>query len=265
MSVLCVILARGGSSRLPRKNLAHLGGVSLVRRAAIAASLAGTVSRTVISTDCPEIADDCSGWASWIKRPPELSGAHARIEDAARHALEQCEAQDGRRYEYVVALQAAAPVRPAGAIDALVSAVRASHARGGVTVVGRSPWIWQVGDDNRALTWWHAPHYPRSQDVDGTRYEEINCIQVSPRAEVLACRRWAAPLVLMELPGWCAVDIDTSADLESARMAWPAIEAAAGQVNDYPCRLVSVPQAARRKVNAPLETDSHAGAVGVVL
>jgi len=262
IKVLAIILARGGSTRIPRKNLEVLGFAPLVAHAAFRATEAKLVTRTVISTDDAEIAACVEPLnVAWVKRPPELSGPEARIEDAVAHALQTCEAADGVRYDYVVSLQAAVPIRPPGAIDALVSEVRGRNARGGVTVVRRSSWIWSVEGDH-ADTWWNPKAYPRSQDVQRGTFEEINSIQVTPRAEALARVRVTSPLVLMELPRWADHDIDTQADLNEARADWESIYSRDCAVH-YPMHFVSHPDL--RKIRAPLDSNMGESRIGVVL
>ena len=238
MHVLAIILARAGSVRLPRKNLARLGGCSLVAHAAFAAMHARCVTNTVVSTDSQEIARECTVFgAAWINRPCDISGPHATIEQAVAHALPEAEKLYGKRFDLVVALHAAVPVRPRGAIDALVSSVVKHGACGGVTVVRRTPWIWRVGN-GRAETWWNPPQYPRSQDVPGFTLEEINSIQVTPRELALKGERWRYPLVLQELPAWAGFDIDTGGDLEAARACWPGIETMLKQPCEMEAHLV---------------------------
>lgn len=262
MQALAVILARGGSTRIPRKNLQKLGGQSLVAWAAGAAKACPTINTIVVSTDDPEIAQECSRFGcAWVKRPPEIAGEHATIEQAVKHALETTEAQTGLKYDYVVSLQAAVPVRPAGAIETLLHSVANSNARGGVTVVRRSPWIWGA-EHGTASTWWNPSQYPRSQDIRRDHFEEINSIQVTPRAEALSGRRWGSPLVLLELPRWADIDIDVQSDLDHARAMWPSIEAISAGPQDLRSHLVHHP--AKRKVSRPLSSDG-AGRIGIVL
>lgn len=234
--VLAVILARGGSTRCPGKNSALLGDRPMIRWAALAAQAATRVTRVYVSTDRKELAE--AAGVSWIRQPDEISGAAAPIENALAHALicaenqARAEKQPVAEYDYVVALQCAVPVRPAGAIDALVRSVIDSGARGGVTVVPRTPWMWNVypqakptiDNPNSAVTWWNPKHYPRSQDVPRRTFEEINSIQVTPRDLVLRHRRHEFPMALLELPRWADLDIDTPDDLDQARVIWPAIQ-----------------------------------------
>jgi len=88
MRTVGLILARGGSTRVPGKNLAVLGGRTLVRRALETALAAGCFERVALSSDDNAIlaeAEELEVVA--LRRPPELSTETARASDAALHAL----------------------------------------------------------------------------------------------------------------------------------------------------------------------------------
>jgi CMP-N,N'-diacetyllegionaminic acid synthase len=71
MKVLGVIPARGGSKRLPRKNLADLGGKPLVRWTLDAAIQSNVFDHLWVSTEDEEIGNLVGEY--WWKRPPELA------------------------------------------------------------------------------------------------------------------------------------------------------------------------------------------------
>lgn len=86
---VAIIPARGGSKGIPRKNLALLGGVPLVAWAIRCALAASSITRVVVSTDSPEIAE-CArfyGAETPFLRPGEISGARSTIGEVAHHAL----------------------------------------------------------------------------------------------------------------------------------------------------------------------------------
>jgi CMP-N,N'-diacetyllegionaminic acid synthase len=86
---LGLVPARGGSTRVPRKNLAILGGRSLVRRALETAVAAGCFETVAVSSDDDEILAEAAGLdVVALRRPPELSTETARARDFARHAME---------------------------------------------------------------------------------------------------------------------------------------------------------------------------------
>jgi len=85
---LGLVPARGGSTRVPRKNLAMLGGRTLVRRALETALAAGCFETVALSSDDDEILAEADGTdAVALRRPPELSTETARARDFALHAL----------------------------------------------------------------------------------------------------------------------------------------------------------------------------------
>jgi N-acylneuraminate cytidylyltransferase len=217
MKPLCVIPARGGSTRLPGKNLAQIGSRSLVSLAADCAART-CCERIVVSTDDPAIA----GVLPCIQRPPSISGPTADISQAVRHALVSCEAVDGVRYDPIITLQPTCPGRTASMIWRMLERMQALHCRSALTGVEtvRWRWAWKSGT---AWIDWEAEHYPRSQDVRAQYWQEINAVQISSREVVLAGNRWDLPLMIELLPSWAAIDIDDGEDLERARRVHDAI------------------------------------------
>jgi CMP-N-acetylneuraminic acid synthetase len=87
---LGLVPARGGSTRVPRKNLAVLGGRTLVRRALETALAAGCFETVALSSDDEGILAEADGLeVVALRRPPALSTETARARDFARHALDE--------------------------------------------------------------------------------------------------------------------------------------------------------------------------------
>ena len=87
-SVLAVVPARGGSKGIPRKNLAQIGGKSLVAHAAGLVAELDWLDGAVLSTDDHEIAEEGvrHGLSVPFLRPPDLATDTARGVDTWRHA-----------------------------------------------------------------------------------------------------------------------------------------------------------------------------------
>ena len=88
MKVVSIVLARGGSVGVPRKNIKELAGRPLIDYA-IQASRASDVHETWVSTEDAEIksvADSCG--ALVIDRPAELAQDHSQSEEAILHFCE---------------------------------------------------------------------------------------------------------------------------------------------------------------------------------
>jgi CMP-N-acetylneuraminic acid synthetase len=213
MNILAVIPARMGSSRMPWKNRLEIEvDVSLAQHAVDCARGSGICRHIVVSTDAPEDLPIRSAHVS--RRPIDLSTDTADIAAVVQDVLTQAERTMGR-FDYVVTLQPAVLARSPLIVRRLVEAVAESKAAGGLTMCPVHPWIW----NEKGAPWLPGP-YPRSQDC-GPMWQEINAVQVSSAEAVRAGRRWDFPLVILDLPTWAAaLDVDTPADLATARDIW---------------------------------------------
>jgi CMP-N-acetylneuraminic acid synthetase len=126
MSIIGVIPARGGSKGLPGKNVKPIAGRPMIQWIIEAALAAKTLDRVFVSTDGDDIAAAArEAGAEVIRRPDEISGDTAAIEDSLRHVVRTLEAQ-GERIEIMVLMQANVPIRKPGFIDEVVRALQDS-------------------------------------------------------------------------------------------------------------------------------------------
>ena len=137
MRVLGLIPARGGSTRLARKNLAVLEGETLVRRCLATALRCPALDAVCLSSDDPEILGEAAGLDAVLAlaRPPELAGETAPVADAALHALAAIEAGGAARFDAVALLQCTSPFTEPGDISATIALLARSGAECAVTVV----------------------------------------------------------------------------------------------------------------------------------
>lgn len=126
-TVLAVITARGGSKGLPGKNIRPLAGKPMLAWTIEAARASRYVDRVIVSTDDDAIAAVAAACGAEVpfRRPPELSGDTAQIEDAVRHAMVWMTEHD-RSYDYVVHLTPANPLRTAADVDRAIESLDAN-------------------------------------------------------------------------------------------------------------------------------------------
>lgn len=121
---VAVILARAGSKGVPGKNAAPIAGRPCVAWTIEAARSAASVGEVVLSCDGPELRAIGERWgATVIERPADLAADTARVDDAARHAVEALEGSARAREaaaDPIVILYGNVPVRPPGLIDRAV-------------------------------------------------------------------------------------------------------------------------------------------------
>jgi len=116
--ILAIIPARGGSKRLPRKNIIDLNGKPLIAWSIEAGLNSKYVDRVIVSTDDIEIAKISEKWGADIPfiRPKELATDTATTVDVIKHAIISLE-EIGDIYDYIMLLQPTSPLRTSEHID----------------------------------------------------------------------------------------------------------------------------------------------------
>jgi CMP-N-acetylneuraminic acid synthetase len=126
---LGVIPARGGSKRVPRKNLRLLSGSPLISYTIEAAKKATKLTDWVVSTEDEEIENVALSYgARVLKRPDSLASDDTTSGAVCKHALEAMEA-DNEPYDMVVLLHPTSPIRDPKHIDEAVARLAASDCK----------------------------------------------------------------------------------------------------------------------------------------
>ncbi len=121
VNIVGIIPARGGSRRLPEKNVRLLAGKPLIAHTIESAQRSKYLRRIVVSTDDDAIARVAATYnAEVIRRPRHLATNRAQTADVALHALELL-AEEPYRVDAVVLLQPTSPLRSAVDIDHAVA------------------------------------------------------------------------------------------------------------------------------------------------
>ncbi len=118
ITTLGIIPARGGSKGLPKKNIRPLAGKPLIAYT-IEAAQQSRISRTILSTDCEEIAEVGRQFGVEVPfiRPSNLAGDSSTSLSVILHALEKLRLADGYRPDAVVFMQPTSPLRTAQHIN----------------------------------------------------------------------------------------------------------------------------------------------------
>jgi len=121
-SLLILVPARGGSKRLPGKNLKQLGGKSLIAHTADAVMQSKLSAPILLSTDDPAIAVEGQqvGMLVPFMRPEELSDDDASTADVVIHALNWYRGEHGTDPDTVMVLQPTSPFRGGNILRAAV-------------------------------------------------------------------------------------------------------------------------------------------------
>ena len=124
--VLAIIPARGGSKGIPRKNIRQFSGTPLIAYSIAAGTQADLVTRVIVSTDDPEIADVARQFGAEVPfmRPKELAQDDTLDTPVFLHALKWLDEHEGYRPELVVQLRPTSPLRPVGLVDEAITKMR---------------------------------------------------------------------------------------------------------------------------------------------
>jgi CMP-N,N'-diacetyllegionaminic acid synthase len=145
MRVLGIIPARGGSKGVRRKNLARVGGRSLVRHAVAAAIGSGVLDRVVVDSDDEEIMDEARACGAEVlyKRPEDLATDDAKTADVVRHLLGWLERDRSYDPDAIALIEPTCPLRSA---EDIAGAYRAFQSSGRPCLLTVSPPMQHPGD-----------------------------------------------------------------------------------------------------------------------
>ena len=220
MKAVAIIPARGGSKRLPRKNVVDFLGRPIIAFTIDAAMESGCFDRVVVSTEDDQIAEVCSQFDVLVdRRSPQLATDTVTLVEVCLDFIDR-EQEAGRNWDVLACLYATAPLRNADDIRgtmALIKRGRCGFAMA-VTAYGHYPHQALIFADDSSLTpMWpdvverRATELPRLRAGNGSTY-------VVDVQEFRRHRSFYGPnLKGFDMPPSRSIDIDTRDDLELAR------------------------------------------------
>ncbi len=164
--VLALIPARGGSKSIPRKNIKPFAGHPLLAYSVAAGLQAETVTRVIVSTDDPEIAEVARAYGAEVPflRPDYLALDTTPDLPVFLHALRWLAEHEGYRPDVVVQLRPTSPIRPRDLVDRAVRLLLAhpeADSVRGVVPAGQNPHkMWRITDDGRLQPLLQVPGIP---------------------------------------------------------------------------------------------------------
>jgi pseudaminic acid cytidylyltransferase len=224
MKNLAVIPARGGSKRIPGKNLRAFLGKPILAYSILTAQQSGLFDDIMVSTDSDEIA----GVARWhgaavpFRRSAEKANDHATLAEVLMEVVQEYEKR-GRTFENVCCLLPTAPLITPHRIQEAYALLVGNHFTSVCPVVGFSSPIWRglkIDENGHLRMIWPEHLKSRSQDLPRAYHDSGSFYWVKAdalRAErTLFCAQGAA-LILSEME---AQDIDTEADWHLAELKY---------------------------------------------
>ena len=212
---VAIIPARGGSKRIPRKNIKPFQGKPIIVWSIEAAVKAQCFDKIIVSTDDDEIARIATEHGAIVpfRRPEHLSNDYATTIDVARHAISWLQEKNKRKLKKVCLIYATCPFVQPNDIKAGMELADETHFSFPVTTF---PFPIQraikIGEDHKGSMFQPEFFTTRSQDLEEAYHDtgQFYCgfadLWLNDTVVIFnSCK----PLVI---PRWRVTDIDTPED-----------------------------------------------------
>ncbi len=224
MKILGLIPARGGSKGIPGKNITLLAGKPLIGWTLEAAHASARLSRVIVSTDDPQIAEvaaQCGADVPFL-RPSELATDSAPVIEAVEFTLRKLAQDFGEHYDAIVLLQPTSPLRATADIDAALELALNRNAPALISVCEASPhpWLARTISEDGSLGYLFPGAAVRSSRQDYPPAFMINgAIYFSTCESLLTSGKFQPPgTIAYQMPAERSLDIDNPWELKLAEL-----------------------------------------------
>jgi len=230
-SVVALIPARGGSKRVPGKNIRDLLGHPLLSYSIAAAQESGVCDRIICSTDSSEIASIAQSYGAEVPglRPAELAHDAAHDIGFVEHALDEWVDKD---VEFVVLLRPPNPLRRGASIARALESLRrtdwADSIRALRPVTEHPGKMWRVDDHGEATTYLDqgGSYNGPTQDLEKL-FMQSSALEIVRSDAVKRTHSISGDRVMaLELPGYEGFDVNSELDwmvIETLVMTNPGV------------------------------------------
>ena len=225
---LAVIPARGGSKRIPRKNIKEFCGKPMIAWSIEAAISSNLFERIIVSTDDPEIAEVAQKFGAEVPfyRPADLSDDHTGTTEVVAHATKWA-TEHHQEIEGVCCIYATAPFIQVNDLKKAWEEMNSGDwdfsfvATDFPAPIFRS--FKQVS--NGGIEMFYAEHFlARSQDLPTALHDAGQFYWGRPRAWVEGRRVFDRRSIPVIIPRWRVQDIDTAEDWTRAELMFQSIK-----------------------------------------
>jgi pseudaminic acid cytidylyltransferase len=224
---VAIIPARGGSKRIPRKNIKPFAGLPIIAHSIKAAQESGLFDRIVVTTDDEEIAEVANSFGAEVPfiRPKELSDDHTATIPVIAHAIKTLQA-NGEDIETACCIYATAPfIRSGDLIDAYSALI--AHNKQYAFPVTTFPFpIWRgVKRDNEGniQMFWSEHFATRSQDLEEAYHDTGQFYWGTANAWIEGKPIFSDVATTIVLPRHLVQDIDTMEDWTRAELMYKVL------------------------------------------
>ncbi len=220
MGKVAIIPARGGSKRIPNKNIKVFAGQPIISYSINAAKDSKLFDRIILSTDSKEIAEIGKSYGAEVPfmRPSELADDYTGTVEVLIHALNWLNVHD-KFYKYFCCIYATAPFLNKVYINKAFDILRENKAVSAFSVTSYPYPIFRalkIDTNNRVKMFWPEHLHSRSNDLSEAYHDAGQfywCDTEKFLKEEIVFSSDSVPVIL---PRYLAQDIDTPEDWETA-------------------------------------------------
>ena len=230
---IAIIPARGGSKRIPRKNIKPFFGKPMIAYSIEAAINAKLFDEIIVSTDDDEIADIAQKFGASVPfmRPKELSDDFTTTGAVIEHAINFLK-NSGEKIKFVCTIYATAPLIDEKYLRLGFEKLSSSNAKYAFSCTSMPFPIWRtfkIADNGRCEMFWKENFAKRSQDLeeayqDAGQFYWAN-LDASSKDDVFFGQD-SIPIIL---PRHLVQDIDTLDDWQRAEFLYEALQRSKGK------------------------------------
>ncbi|QEO57209.1 pseudaminic acid cytidylyltransferase [Francisella marina] len=226
-SNVVIIPARGGSKRIPKKNIKDFHGKPIISYSIEAAIKSNLFDRVIVSTDDDEIAIVAKQYGADVPfvRPVELSNDFADTQSVIDHAIRFL-VSNGERYDYVCTIYATAPfLQEKYLVDAYekLSTSDAINAFSCTSMPFPIQRTFKITDENRCKMFWPENFSKRSQDLEEA-YQDAGQFYWRKLDCKTKKHMFSDESIPIILPRYLVQDIDTLEDWKRAELMYGALK-----------------------------------------
>lgn len=227
MQTIAIIPARGGSKRIPRKNIRPFCGKPMIAWSIEAARKSGVFDAVIVSTDDDEVASVAESYGAEVpfRRPPELSNDHAATSPVIAHAIRWWRQNRGD-VDYACCIYATAPfLKPEFLRKGLEILHNNQNIDFSVGITSYSFPIFRairITESGQAEMFWPENELKRSQDLPEAWHEAGQFDWGRANSWLDDAPFFSRNVVPVVIPRWQVQDIDTLEDLARAEAMFSA-------------------------------------------
>ena len=224
---IAIIPARGGSKRIPGKNIKAFYGKPLIAYSIQTALESKLFDKIIVTTDDEEIANVAKKYGADVPfiRPEELSDDFTGTGDVVKHALEWLKAK-GEAFDFACTIYATAPLLQSKYLIEGYNALKTSTAINTFSAAAMPFPIqraFKVNDDGRCEMYTPEHYMTRSQDLEEAYQDagQFYWTRIAQRSAEIMFGKDSIPIIL---PGYLVQDIDTLEDWQRAEVMYKVLQ-----------------------------------------